>query len=263
MTLTSDTGGAGSLPHRADKEWYRTFFTGIAVDVWRSALSAEQTRAEVDFLVRHLELAPGHRVLDVPCGLGRHALELASRGYGVTGLDLSEESIDAARAEAKARQLSLDFRITDMRDLPWSREFDAAFCFGNSFGYLEPADTVDFVSALARVLKPGARFAMQTGIAAESVLPNLRSRDETAIGDILLIEENRYDGWESRVETAYTFVRDGRPDTRRAWHWIYSVRELRALFASQNVVVTDAYASLDGEPFRAGAYELYLVARKS
>jgi cyclopropane fatty-acyl-phospholipid synthase-like methyltransferase len=243
-------------------DWYETFFRGIAVEVWRRALSPEQTRADVEFLTRSLDLAPGHRILDVPCGPGRHSIELAARGCRVSGIDLSQESVDAARADAAARGFQIDFRHGDMRELPWTAEFDGAFCFGNSFGYLDPAGTERFVGALARALKPGARCALHTGVAAESVLPNLRPRDETLIDDIRFIEENRYDAWESRVETAYTFVRDGIADTRIAWHWIYTVRQLRALFAAHGLDVTDTFSSTTGEPFRAGAYELYLIARK-
>jgi cyclopropane fatty-acyl-phospholipid synthase-like methyltransferase len=244
-------------------DWYQTFFRGVAVDVWRRAVSPQQTRLDVEFLQKHLELAPGKRVLDVPCGLGRHSLELASRGCRVSGVDLSEESVDEARDAAASRGLDVDFRYADMRELPWTGEFDAAFCFGNSFGYLDPAGTDRFVEALSRSLKPGGRFALQTGIAAESVLPNLRPHDETQIGDVLFIEDNRYDPWESRVETMYTFVRGENRESRLAFHWIYSVRELRSLFTSHGLNATAAFSSRDGEPYRAGAYELYLVARKT
>lgn len=243
-------------------DWYQTFFRGVAVDVWRRAVSPEQTRLDVEFLQKHLEITPGKRVLDVPCGLGRHSLELAARGCKVTGVDLSEESVDEARGEAASRGLGVDFRHSDMRDLPWTGEFDAAFCFGNSFGYLDPAGTDQFVRALSRALKPGGRFALQTGAAAESVLPNLRAHDETQIGDVLFIEDNRYDAWESRVETLYTFVRGDNRESRLALHWIYTVRDLRMLFASHGLNVTAAFSSPDGEAYRDGEYVLYLLARK-
>ncbi len=68
-------------------KWYESFFHGIVLDMWRAAASPEQTRLEADFLERALGLRPGARVLDVPCGFGRHSLELASRGYRPTGVD--------------------------------------------------------------------------------------------------------------------------------------------------------------------------------
>src|SRR5262245_26458866 len=119
--------GRGGVSH----DWYRTFFQGIVLDMWRKAVTPEQTRAEADFLESHLRLRPGTRVLDVPCGSGRHALALAARGYSLTGVDLSMESIEEARRLSTEGRLSVHWRHGDMRDLPWNSEFDAAYCFGN------------------------------------------------------------------------------------------------------------------------------------
>ena len=60
--------------------WFETFFEGLALDMWRGAMTREQTVREADFLASSLELQPGMSVLDVPCGNGRHAMELAQRG---------------------------------------------------------------------------------------------------------------------------------------------------------------------------------------
>ena len=67
------------------------FFRGVALEMWRRAVSPEQTRAEVDFLEKVLQAGPQSKLLDVPCGNGRHAVELAKRGYSLTGVDSSEE----------------------------------------------------------------------------------------------------------------------------------------------------------------------------
>src|SRR5258705_1899833 len=97
-----------------DVRWYESFFQGIVLEMWRKAMPPEQTRLEADFLARALRLQPGDRVLDVPCGAGRHALELAARGFAVTGVDLSKGQIDMARAAAAASGVSVDWRQADM-----------------------------------------------------------------------------------------------------------------------------------------------------
>ena len=87
--------------------WFETFFEGLALDMWRGACTPEQTAREADFLTDRLELQPGMTVLDVPCGNGRHTIELAQRHgerlrfadlithrFGLTQL---EEAIDVAR----------------------------------------------------------------------------------------------------------------------------------------------------------------------
>jgi cyclopropane fatty-acyl-phospholipid synthase-like methyltransferase len=71
-------------------------------------VTPEQTRAEVDFLVKLLGGAPKARVLDVPCGNGRHSLELAARGRRMTGVDLAEEFIEEARTQEDLRDSILN-----------------------------------------------------------------------------------------------------------------------------------------------------------
>jgi cyclopropane fatty-acyl-phospholipid synthase-like methyltransferase len=245
-----------------DTRWYEGFFLGIALDFWRKAVPPEQTRREADFLEHALRLRPGARVLDVPCGAGRHSIELASRGYRMTGVDLSREGIEEARGRARATGPGVEWRQGDMRDLPWESEFDAAFCFGNSFGYLEPDGTRSFVRAVGRALRPGARFVMDTGNAAESVLPRRQEREWAQVEDILFLEENRYHAAESCVETIYTFVRGGETITRTGLHWVYTIREMRDLLAGAGLVVKDVLGSLEGEAFQVGSPYLVLVAEK-
>src|SRR5437868_3960234 len=139
-------------------DWWRTFFSGLPVEMWLRVPTEEQTRAEVDFIEKVLRLGPGAKVLDVPCGGGRHSLELAARGHRVTGVDLSDDFLQAARAGAAARSLPVAWEQREMTDLPWREEFDGAFCFGNSFGYLEDEANARFLAAVARALKPGGRF---------------------------------------------------------------------------------------------------------
>src|SRR5712692_1728772 len=78
--------------------WYEDFFHGVALDLWRKAIRPEQTTAEADFLVNVLQREARSHLLDVPCGNGRLSLELARRGYRVTGVDIAEEFIEEARA---------------------------------------------------------------------------------------------------------------------------------------------------------------------
>ena len=243
--------------------WYETFFRGIALDLWRHAVSDEQTHAEVDFLVSEIDPPAGGRLLDVPCGNGRHARELAGRGYRLTGVDLSEEFIDQARREAKGASLEVDWRLDDMRNLSAEAVYDGAYCMGNCFGYLEHDGMVEFVEALARSLKPGGRFVLETGMAAESALPALAENEWMRLGDIVLLIHNEYHATESRLDTEYTFIRDGKSDTRASSHYVYSVAELGRLLAGAGLVPKKHFASVDLKPFDLGEERLLLVAEKS
>ena len=130
-------------------------------------MTPEHTAAEVRFLERTLNTAPGSRLLDVPCGNGRHAIELAKRGCRMTGLDLSTEFIE----EARSAPVDAEWIVGDMCDLPWSNEFDAVYCMGNSFGFLDRDGAGAFLGAIGRCLKPGGRFAVATGMSWPSAIP--------------------------------------------------------------------------------------------
>jgi len=117
--------------------WYESFFTELPNQFWRGAVPPEVTSSEVEFIVRASGRSAPSRVLDVACGSGRHTLELARRGFAVTGLDISAEAIEHLRRTAEAESLYVDARLSDMRVLPGEITADVAICMGNAFGYLE------------------------------------------------------------------------------------------------------------------------------
>src|SRR5262249_53622725 len=133
-------------------DWWQTFFTGVALDLWRAAVTPEQTKAETDYIQRTLKVPPRGKILDVPCGNGRLALELASRGFRTTGVDIALPYVEEGRARAAKEDLPAVLENRDMRDLPWSNEFDGAFCCGNSFGYLDDEGNAAFLKAVSRAL---------------------------------------------------------------------------------------------------------------
>ncbi len=243
-------------------KWYETFFQGIVLDMWRKAVPFEHTRAEADFLMDKLHVSAGSSVLDAPCGAGRHAIELASRGVRVTGVDISSEMIAEAREQAGKANVNIGLRESDMRELPWEAEFDAAYCFGNAFGYLDSVGTRAFVQAVARALKPGSRFVLDSGQVAECVLPNLKDREWLRVDDILFLEENRYDVENGYVETIYTFIRGGETESRTGIHWVYTVREVRSMLDEAGFDTLSMYSSIAGEAFQAGSRYLILIAQK-
>jgi SAM-dependent methyltransferase len=243
-------------------DWWRDFFSGPAVELWLRVPTAEQTKSEVDFLTSALELPDHAKVLDVPCGGGRHAIELAERGYRVTGVDLSTDFLKAARAESKERRLPIEWRQSEMTDLPWSGEFDAAFCFGNSFGYLDDAGNAEFLKAVGRALKPGGRFALDTGTVAECIFTSFTERRWMHIGDILFLSRATYDPVRGRLDTEYTFMKDGKGEPQPASTRIYTYSELCRLLREAGFGNCQGYSSLKREPFRLGSHQLFLVATK-
>ncbi len=242
-------------------DWWEGFFSGLWLEVQRQFKSEEQTQAEADFIEKALALAPGAHVLDAPCGEGRIALTLAARGYQVTGVDITEPLLDDARRQAATRGLDVTWERRDMRDLPWEGAFDAVLCFWGSFGYFDDAGNIEHVQAVARALKPGGRFVIDTHV-AESLFRVFTSRGWNPVGDILLLEERRYDHVRSRTEVEWTFVREGVIQRQSSSIRVYTYNELCRLLESAGFGAFAGYGSLDVEPFALRSPRLYLVATK-
>jgi ubiquinone/menaquinone biosynthesis C-methylase UbiE len=244
-------------------EWWQTFFSGILLDMWQQAVPEQYTRAEAEFISGLLRLRPGARILDAPCGEGRIARELAAKGYQLTGVDMAQDFLEIARTKAKQRGLSIDFEQGDIRSLRFVDDFDAAVCWGNSFGYFDDAGNAAMLKSLARALKPGGRLVLDASGNAESRLPNFQAHEWAKIGDILFLEENEYDPAQGRMITHYTFVRDGKEETRTGSHRIYTYREICRMLEEAGFAQVKSYASFNKDPFKLGANQLLMEAIKA
>lgn len=242
-------------------DWYRNFFEGTPLDVW-SGLIREHTSAEADFLQDVLDLRRGNKVLDVPCGDGRLCIELSLRGYDMTGLDISQEYLLRAREQSEAQKVAVEWLHGDMAEIESHSKFDAAFCFGNSFGYLDHEGTKRFLSSLSQALKPRGRFALDTAMAAESILLNMEERCWVETDGILMLTEHRYVAEESRLDTSYIFVKDGRTERRESAHHVFTMAETRHMLEAVGLRTVALYSTLDKEPFELGEPRLLLVAEK-
>jgi SAM-dependent methyltransferase len=140
------------------KSWFKDWFNSP----YYYKLYFQRDRAEaavfIDMLIEHLKPEPGATMLDVACGKGRHSVQLASKGFKVTGIDLAEDSIMEAK---KYESNHLEFFLHDMR-LPFRiNYFDFAFNFFTSFGYFRTRREHDnSIRTIAQALKPNGRFVM-------------------------------------------------------------------------------------------------------
>jgi SAM-dependent methyltransferase len=138
--------------------WFKDWFNSPYYHLLYANRDFKEAAEFIDKLIAHLQPAPGATMLDVACGKGRHSIHLAEKGFDVTGIDLSEESI----AEALTHQTDkLHFYIHDMRLPFWINYFDFAFNFFTSFGYFKTQRENDnAIRTIAQSINHNGRFVM-------------------------------------------------------------------------------------------------------
>lgn len=246
----------------SDAPWYQTFFDTAYYRLYAPHLKPARTDREVEGIVALLGLPPGSRILDLCCGYGRHTLPLAQRGYRMTGLDLSEDLL--RRAEAEAQSTEVRWVRADMRQLPFAGEFDAVINIFTAFGYLEDEEEDEQVlRQVARALRPGGVFLLET-MHRDALLRRFQPHGVVRGPDgTLELQERRIDLPSSRIETRVTLIE---PDGQRSEHVqslrLYTLRELTRMCEAAGLTVHAHYGGLDGQPLTLESGRLALLARK-
>jgi 2-polyprenyl-3-methyl-5-hydroxy-6-metoxy-1,4-benzoquinol methylase len=175
----------GNLPLMAEtvRQWQR-FFDSHAERYDENPFTTN-TVAEVDFFLKLYAIAPGSSILDVGCGTGRHAIELARRGFAVTGIDLSQAMLSVARKKADLEGLAVEFVQADARSFDLVRVFDAAICLcEGGFGLIEHGENAEvedqaILDRIAAHLVPGSPFLL-TALNGYSIIRQMKDEHVSA-----------------------------------------------------------------------------------
>jgi len=217
---------------------------------------------ETGHVVRLLGLEPGAEILDLCCGPGRHSVELARRGFRVTGVDRTLRYLDRARAYAAEQGVAVEFVQDDMRTFRRPAAFDGAVNLYTSFGYFEdPEEDRRVLRNLRESLRPGARLVMD--MAGKEILARIYTpKDwiEYPDGSLLLFEREVMPGW-TLLRNRWISLRDGERAEFHFTHRVYSAAELEGLLKAEGFTVEAVYGGLDGRPYDREAQRLVAVAR--
>jgi ubiquinone/menaquinone biosynthesis C-methylase UbiE len=209
-----------------------------------------------------LGLPVGSRVLDVPCGQGRHAHLLAEAGFDVDGLDYSSDLLAVARKRGTGS--GLRYTRGDMRKMParWTGRFDAVLNLFTSFGFFaHPSDDVRVVREFARVLKPGGVLVWHGGN-RDGVMARFLERDWWTSGKTLFAQEREFDPLSGMLTVRSTWKRGTKGGDREHRIRLYTPTRLSELFADAGMVVEQAFDGFNNRPLSRTSSEMLLVARK-
>jgi SAM-dependent methyltransferase len=243
----------------ADKQTWERFFDAHA-PIYNEQVFTKNTVAEVDFLLDELQLLPGSAILDVGCGTGRHSIELAKRGYAVTGLDLSAEMLSKAVSAARDENVSVEWIRANATAFVFPERFDAAICLcEGAFGLLGQADDpidqpLSILCNVSRSLKPHGK-ALFTVLSAAAMLRKYQNSD---------VAEGRFDPL-TLVESSEVPPRNGLPAIAVRERGFLPT-ELRLLFRIAGLSVAEMWGGTAGNwghrPLDLDEIEIMIVARK-
>ena len=243
-------------------EWYKDFFSGLNCEMWVKAVPDDWTQREVDFLIATLQVQPGASLLDIQCGYGRHLIELTKRGYHLTGIDISAEFLTMLAKRANAEGVPVQVMQGDVLTTRIEASFDGAYCLGNGFGYVDYEGMSTFVQNVAATLKPTARFVINSGLVAESILTHFPTTNQYELGDLVMDIRNGYVVDEGYMATEITYTKDGRSETHQFKHYVYTLAEIRRLLARHGLRTVAVYNSTEQGAYQLGDQQIYLVAEK-
>ena len=248
---------------RRAKPWFEEIFDE---DYLRTLpfLTPQATQGEAQFVIDALGLAPGAQVLDLGCGYGRHAMELAARGYHVVGLDLSLPLLLRGADEAQRRGLTINFVHGDMRELDFDSQFDGAYCVFSTFGYFDDETNKKTATNLARALKPGAKVVLDI-LNRDYLIADLPTRVWWEGDGCVVLEEVDFNYFSSRIQTSRSVVfDDGRQVEQEISLRAYSLHEIGKLLHSAGFRVLEISGSMvtRGRFFGATSRHIIVVAER-
>lgn len=245
-------------------DWYKKIWTlGIQDLSW-----VEDTKRQVDFLIDKLEMKGQKKVLDLACGYGRHSLELARRGFDVTGVDITPAYIEYASAQARSENLRASFICSDIRDVSFEGQFDVVLNMADgAIGYLEnEEENLKIFRVISRALKPGGKHFMDimNGSYAESHFPcKLWDAGEKC----LTLSNFEWDAQKKTLiygQVDYPYgkavekpdMQEGNPIR------LYTLEEIKSIFSQLELKVLDCYADFGGTPASDRQIQLMVCSQK-
>lgn len=225
-------------------EWFAEWFDSPYYHILYKDRNESEAEGFIDRLLEILDPAAGSQMLDLACGKGRYSRHLASKGYEVTGLDLSEQSIEFAKQFEHER---LRFFTHDMRKPFREDAFDYIFNFFTSFGYFErEADDLQTLQNVAHGLRPGGTFVLDF-FNAHYVKQRLTGYEHRVIGGIAFELRKRVD--HQHVVKTIQFA-----DGHKNYYFeervrLFDLSDFERLFAAAGLELLRTYGNYQLQPY--------------
>ena len=239
--------------------WYEGWFDSNAYNLVYDHRDESEAARLVDLIEREVDPAPDAHILDVGCGRGRHARIFARRGYRVTGIDLSADALEEARAQAEAEGIDVTFERGDMREPYCDGCMDGVVNLFTTFGYFDTdRENRRALSAMAQALRPGGWF-VQDFLNAPYVRDTLVPSTTRTVNGVEIHQERWIE--DDRINKEITLAQNGHTDTYYESVRLYTPAELRVLYAAVGLEIVDTFGDYDGHGHTSDSPRFLVHAR--
>lgn len=226
---------------------------------------SERTKTEVDGLINILHLNPSSSLLDCPCGYGRHSIELAKRGFVVTGSDINSSHLNKAMEDAKKESVDLKFNKESMLDIKYSSEFDAVINMFYSFGFFDTdKENERVLKNFFNALKPGGKFLMHTDVNIPRILSGKYKEDEERsliTGNKLRVIDS-YDPDTKRINGAWIIKKENEELRKDYSVRVYTKEEFEDMCKMAGFSSVETYSNWNGDDYSEDSEDMIVVAVK-
>lgn len=246
-----------------ERHWIDEFFGQAYLDTYLEMLTPERTQKEVDLIEKALDLKKEDRILDLASGHGRHAIELARRGYrNVLGLDYTPVFIEKAKKDAEAAGVKVELALGDMRALKFENEFDAIYNYFSAMFFFSDEVNQGILDGVARALKPGGRFLWE-GLNRDWIVRNYVAREWWQVKDgPRVLEERRFDPHTDRLMTTrYLHYPNGREVKQEFELAVYPISMIKRMMEDAGLNLQEVKVP-EGELFPPDSQRLLILAQK-
>lgn len=254
-------------------KWWEKTFNKDYYNTTLSELPDERTNGEVNFIARAARLNTKLSILDLCCGHGRHSLELAKRGYHVTGFDYSKFYIDIARKNAKHARTSVDYIRGDIRKLHFHDRFDIILSLFTSLGYFSDKENEAVLDNITNALKPKGFFLLDTMNAhllfeeirnnGKRIKPHVYKRSQIRhVGDFVFKEQDIYEVKTQRVHFKRTWSNKNTKGIYEYHIKHYTIDQLSEMLQKKNYSIITTWGDYKGHKWTQSNWRTIILAQK-
>lgn len=223
----------------------------------------------VDWMLGHLGLSAGQKVLDLGCGPGLYCIRLHHAGLRVTGMDFSRNSIAYAQRYARDNGLDIEYVCGDYLSLERESEFNAVFLIYLDFCVLSDRDRDELLRRIYRALKPNGAFVFDVATPNRAVAPEGTTRWQASPGGfwksrpyLELAQYFTYPDADADVEQTIVIEENGKISVYRVWNRGYTADSIAEVLKRFGLSIDGIWRNLVGEEYDAGAETMGVIARK-